>query len=348
MTKNKFINLFKDAVKHIDFWVAIAVYPIMAIILLLMTNNQVYTTILITFLIVAIFIAIIAFIWQILKRHKIHGPLLSCVIMLIITLVAFLFQQSKFANLTYVISIVFLEIYILIHIFSRLQNSRNNKVVSIIILGCFFVTIGVIVIYDMTYTLPEKDLFMALMTVFAGIIGGLLTLGGVAWTIVNQDEKQQKAEIAKAKPYFVVNRRATNKINFETDKVCFPVESEEKMASDVYCEIENSKLSVLKLSRIYREGQWLELECNNIILPNGKCILNFRFNDDMNHIYLETKDIFEHCYYYQLKVLLVKMNSQPDLSFFTVREFCEIDQYELLEMVESLMTKETENPQMKN
>ena len=343
MLTSKFINSLKDAIKHIEFWVAIVVYLIVTIILLLISHNQTYATILIAFLILAVLIWFIVLIVLMLKRHRIYGSLLSFVIMIIITLVAILFHQGKLADLTYVIGIVFLEIYLLIRIFSQLHNNRENKVVSIIILGCVFVTVGVTVIYSMTYHLPGKDLFVALMTVFAGIIGGLLTLGGVAWTIVSQDEKQQKAEIAKAKPYFLVNWRTTDKINFEKDNACFPVETEEKMVSDVHCEIENSKLSVLKLSRIYREGRWLELEGNNTILPDGKCILNFRFNDDMNHIYLEVKDIFNNCYYYQLKLLLVKMNTQPDLSFFTVREFCEIAQDKLFKRVEIPMTKETEN-----
>lgn len=341
MTKNKLIDLLKDAIKHLEFWMAIATGPIMLIISFLITHNQTYITFLVALLILAILILFVVFIGILLKWHKIYGSLLSCVLMAIITLVAILFHQYKFANLTYVISIVFLEIHILICIFSQLQNSRNNKVVLIIIEGCFFVTIGVIAICEMTYYLPEKDLFIALMTVFAGIVGGLLTLGGVAWTIVNQDEKHQRDEIAKAKPYFAINRRTSDHIDFEADKVCFIVEGEDKMLSDVCCEIENSKLSVLKLSRVYCEGQWLELEGNNIVLPDGKCILNFRFNDDMNHLYLEVKDIFDNCHYYQLKVLPVKINLQPYLSFFTVREFCEIAKEELFQNTKTLTIKNT-------
>lgn len=334
MVKNKFINLFKDAPKHLEFWISIVFYPITAIVLLLMTQKQVYATILIVFLVLVIFIGFILLIWRLLKRHKLYGALLSSVIMLSITLVAVLSRQWKLADLTYVIGIVFLEIHILICIFSQLQNNRSNKVISIVVLGCSFVAVGGIVIYEMTYHLPEKDLFIALTTIFAGIIGGLLTLGGVAWTIVSQDEKQQKTEIAKAKPYFVINRRATDKIDFEKDKVCFPVENEVNKFCDVVCEIENSQLSVLKLSRIYRDGQWLELEGNNIILPGGKCILNFRFSDDVNNLYLEIKDILDNDYLYQLKVLPVKISQKSDCQFLTVREYYEIDKDEFRRTIE--------------
>lgn len=48
----------------------------------------------------------------------------------------------------------------------------------------------------------NQDLFTSIMGVFAGVLGGSLTLAGVAWTIRRQDEIHKKDEQSKFKPMF--------------------------------------------------------------------------------------------------------------------------------------------------
>ena len=63
------------------------------------------------------------------------------------------------------------------------------------------------------------DLFNAIMGVFAGLLGGVLTLTGVAWTIKRQDEIRKEDEKRKIKPYIVIVKETFNKTDVK--KLCF-------------------------------------------------------------------------------------------------------------------------------
>lgn len=71
----------------------------------------------------------------------------------------------------------------------------------------FFVLSVICLMALMIYTLymwfwsTNTDLFTSIMGVFAGLLGGIITLGGVAWTIKRQDDVRKAMEIEKAKPY---------------------------------------------------------------------------------------------------------------------------------------------------
>ena len=57
------------------------------------------------------------------------------------------------------------------------------------------------------------------MGVLAGLIGGVLTLTGVAWTIKRQDEIKKEEEKRKIKPYIVLVKETFNKTDVK--KLCF-------------------------------------------------------------------------------------------------------------------------------
>lgn len=72
----------------------------------------------------------------------------------------------------------------------------------------FFVLSVICLMSLMIYTLylwfwniNNSNLFNSIMGVFAGLLGGIITLGGVAWTIKRQDDVRKAMEIEKAKPY---------------------------------------------------------------------------------------------------------------------------------------------------
>ena len=48
----------------------------------------------------------------------------------------------------------------------------------------------------------SQDLFNAVMGIFAGLVGGALTLAGVAWTITAARQKDKQDEINRTKPFF--------------------------------------------------------------------------------------------------------------------------------------------------
>lgn len=70
----------------------------------------------------------------------------------------------------------------------------------------FLTTIAAIVIsiylFFWQQEATNQDLFTSIMGIFAGVLGGSLTLAGVAWTIRRQDEIHKKDEQSKFKPMF--------------------------------------------------------------------------------------------------------------------------------------------------
>lgn len=70
-------------------------------------------------------------------------------------------------------------------------------IVSVITLMALLVS----TLYFWFWDYSKPELFTAIMGIFAGLIGGVLTLTGVAWTIKRQDDAKKEDETNKAKPY---------------------------------------------------------------------------------------------------------------------------------------------------
>ena len=74
-----------------------------------------------------------------------------------------------------------------------------------------FVILGYISIYASSYSLEDNTIFNSLITLFSSIIGGGITLVGVAWTINHNKLEKRKEEEQKAKPVvFICNPRTVS------------------------------------------------------------------------------------------------------------------------------------------
>ena len=62
------------------------------------------------------------------------------------------------------------------------------------------------------------------------------------------------------------------------------------------------------------------MEGNTTVLPNAKCLLNFRFMDKPERLFLEVEDILGNLYYYQLFVLYLGTQSSYGMDLHTIRE----------------------------
>lgn len=82
-------------------------------------------------------------------------------------------------------------------------------IVSIITLMALLVS----TLYFWFWDSYDPEIFTSIMGVFAGLLGGVLTLTGVAWTIKRQDEIRKEDEKKKIKPYIIL---AKKEINYET------------------------------------------------------------------------------------------------------------------------------------
>ena len=69
-----------------------------------------------------------------------------------------------------------------------------------IIRSLLFLVLGYGSIFYTTYGVGDNTIFNSLISVFSAIVGGGLTLGGVAWTIKHEKEEKKLEEKLKAKP----------------------------------------------------------------------------------------------------------------------------------------------------
>ena len=117
---------------------------------------------------------------------------------------------------------------------------------------------------------------------------------------------------------------------FWKKKVCFDVaDNGIEYECHVVAELENSDHALFEVKRIFHDGKWNEIEGNTVVLPNKTVYFDFRFNDDVNNLFLEVKDGLDNSYYYEIKVLSLNLlpgvvrNSNTEL-LHTVRELKEI------------------------
>ena len=75
--------------------------------------------------------------------------------------------------------------------------NKNKKIWVALVVGFIVVVGGITVIYF----IPNEKLSDILLTVFAGICSGALTLAGVAWTLKKTDNDRKEEEKKKCKPY---------------------------------------------------------------------------------------------------------------------------------------------------
>ena len=139
-----------------------------------------------------------------------------------------------------------------------------------------------------------------IIPIVAAMLGGAVTLVGVAWTIKKTDKNRKEDEIKKARPLFSFHGlRQVPQLDPIMQHVCISDSSEpNNYKNDVYVELENSNLSSFEIKRIYHDGNWVGVEGNTVVLPNARCILNFRFSDDFDHLFLEVEDILSNKHFY--------------------------------------------------
>lgn len=212
------------------------------------------------------------------------------------------------------------------------ENKLLNKMIS------FDLLIGIGLSVYMIYILPEEQLKTIVTAVVAALYGGILTLVGVAWTIRHSDKERKEEEKKKAKPIFTFNMVLEEIKDIRTKKACFDVSDNGiEYECHVVAEIENSDHALFEVKRVFHDGKWNEIEGNTVVLPNKSVYFDFRFNYDVNNLFLEVKDGLDNSYYYEIKVLSCNLlpgivrNSNTEL-LHTIRELKEISIDEINKM----------------
>ena len=204
------------------------------------------------------------------------------------------------------------------------ENKLLNKMIS------FDLLVGLGLSIYLIYLLPDEQLKTIVTAVVAALYGGILTLVGVAWTIRHSDKERKEEEKKKAKPIFTFNMVLEEINDIGTKKVCFDVaENEIEYECHVVAELENSDHALFEVKRVFHDGKWNGVEGNTVVLPNKTVYFDFRFNDDVNNLFLEVKDGLDNSYYYEIKVLSLNLlpgvvrNLNKEL-LHTIREIKEI------------------------
>lgn len=188
-------------------------------------------------------------------------------------------------------------------------------IVSVIMLMALLVS----TLYFWFWDPSNTDIFSSIMGVFAGLLGGVLTLTGVAWTIKRQEEvrkediakrekERKQEEIAKAKPIFS-HTLLLNKPNLQDKPKCL-AQFEKDMVINTYAQIDNSENSAIILKKIYYD-KWRDINGNTLILKNRTIYLCFdlKAKNGAEHniiCYLQVQDLLSNNYYYKLRFTQLK------------------------------------------
>lgn len=168
----------------------------------------------------------------------------------------------------------------------------------------FDLLVGVGLSVYLIYVIPDEKLRNIVIAIVAALYGGILTLVGVSLTIRHSDKERKYEEKQKAKPIFTYNMLTEELKDIRTKKVCFDTNDDNvEYKCHVVAEIENSEHSVFEIKGIYHDNNWFDVEGNTVVLPNRTVYLDFRFNEDVNNLFLQVQDGLDNAYYYEIKVL---------------------------------------------
>lgn len=126
---------------------------------------------------------------KMISKEFIIWPLVFVISISIMSLI------SDTNNIIDVMQIILFESYIVYYIMLSIVKGKMNASIAFV-LSLIFVVIGAYSIhyYAFSNDISKKsnDLFNALMGIFAALIGGAITLGGVAWGIVDSNKKRKE------------------------------------------------------------------------------------------------------------------------------------------------------------
>ena len=189
----------------------------------------------------------------------------------------------------------------------------DSSILSFLIFVGSTVLITIYTFYRLFWR-PEAEsqpLFAAIVGVYAAILGGTITLSGVAWTIRKSDLDRKEEEKKKNKPVFTINKLFTEPAVDKKQKICFDaINGFLEYSINTFAEIENSNCSSFFIKSIFHDSKWWSIEGDTVVLPGNKVALSFRFNQDVNNLFLQVQDILGNAYYYELKVLSLDLLSK--------------------------------------
>ncbi len=211
-----------------------------------------------------------------------------------------------------------------------IKRKDSSSYPNFLIIGDFVLSFLLSIL--LIYKIPDVSLQTIVTAIVAALIGGLLTLLGVMLTIKKSDNARREDELKKAKPLFTFNMLDKEPAGNAIKKLCVPEDLELEFKQEVYAELENSEKSSVKLTKLFHDGKWFELQGNKIMLPNKSCFFSFKYKSPLN-IFLAVEDTFGQEYFYHIKVVFLYQMLVSKKLFNTIREINEITVTEMNNLI---------------
>lgn len=214
-----------------------------------------------------------------------------------------------------------------------LSDIKKEPFIQQSLLVDFLVAVGLIIY--LINLIEDTNLQTVVTAIAASVLGGLLTLVGVAWTIKHTNESRKQDEVQRCVPIFSYNMlRQEPKLDVVVQKICFTkIEEETRFKCGVYVELENSNKNSFVIKRVFHDDTWFEIEGNTTVLPSNKCLFTFSFSNKPDKIYLEVEDELNNKHFYQLKVLLIGSKTSKGDLLHTVREIIKISESDMDKLI---------------
>lgn len=167
------------------------------------------------------------------------------------------------------------------------------------------------------------DKFQVFITVYSCVIGGLLTLGGVAWTIKQTDKHRNEDKILENRPLFyplALNQKQIKDPNLL--EIAFVSNDEKETGCFIMGAIENSDNSNIIVDKLYISNKEYKPLNNSIISKSNKYRILIKTNSVLldDDIKLIVKDILDNVYTYKLKIFEVIRNGKSLKNILSIEE----------------------------
>lgn len=224
-------------------------------------------------------------------------------------------------------------IYILIvltsvnFIFFKKESFFNNKFRNTLLYKFLIVLIYGMAIFLFPYYIKWCGLnrcdFEIFITIYSCVVGGLLTLGGVAWTIKQADKQRNEDRILENKPLFypiALSQRQLSQSNLL--EIAFVCKEEKGTDCIIMGVIENSDNSIVIIDKlIINDNEYKPLNHAIISKSNRYKILintkNTLINDDIR---LVVKDVLNNQYCYKIEVFETSRNGKKNKNILSIIE----------------------------
>lgn len=225
-------------------------------------------------------------------------------------------------------------IYILIiitsvnFVFFKKEPYFNNKFRGTLLYKFFIILIYGVSIFLFPYYIKwcgiDECNFDVFITVYSCVIGGLLTLGGVAWTIKKGDKQRAEDKILENKPLFypiTLNQRQLSQSNVL--EIAFVCEEAEKDAECLIMGVvENSDNAIIIIDKLTINDIVYRPLNHSIISKSNRYKILINTNRDLvnDDIYLSVKDILNNPYIYKIKIFETFKNGKKIKNILSIEE----------------------------